>query len=65
MLIRITKASDFNYQEDREIESLDDLVKIAHEFKDPNVEWDASLVLHPYNDKPFRFVVQIYDDYIE
>ena len=58
MTIQITKASDDEYYEEREISSFEDLRKIMHEF-------NAPLILWPYDDEPFRFAVQIYDDYIE
>ncbi len=65
MLIQITKASDYKYREEREISSLEDLRKIAHEFRDPTEDYDTSLVLYYFDDKPFQMIVQIYDDYIE
>lgn len=58
MKIQITKASDLDFCEEREIKTLDDLAKITYEFNGP-------LILWPHDDQSFRFVVQIYDDYIE
>lgn len=65
MLVKITKASDSEYCEERDIKSLNDLCELSQEFKDLRDVYGAPLILWFYDDKPFGFDVQIYDDYIE
>lgn len=65
MKVNITKVSDYNFQESRTIEGLEDLRKIQEEF-------DNELIINFLNEREqedqiehFDIDIIIYDDYIE
>lgn len=59
----IKKASDWNYREIKEINTLEELLKIYHSLI---IETDKTTInLYKEKDEKIDCVVKIYDDYIE
>lgn len=62
MKVLIKKASDWDYQEIKEINTLEELIKI---YKSLIVETGNELEPYLLPEKDIDMVVTIYDDYIE
>lgn len=62
MKVLIKKASDWDYQEIKEINTLEELIKI---YKSLIVETGDELEPYLLPEKDIDMVVTIYDDYIE
>lgn len=63
MKVVITKASDGNYREVKEINTLKELLKIYHSLI---IDTDKTTInLYKEKDEKIDCVVEIYDDYVE
>lgn len=59
----IKKASDWNYREVKEINTLEELLKIYHSLI---IDTDKTIInIYKEKDEKIDCVVKIYDDYIE
>ena len=59
----IKKASDWNYREVKEINTLEELLKIYHSLI---IDTDKTIInLYKEKDEKIDCVVKIYDDYVE
>ena len=65
MKFRLTKASDWKFEEEIEINSLDDLITLQNKYKnyegDPDYVWDNPSLVIDFNEKE----ITIYDNYLE
>lgn len=63
MKVVIEKASDWNYREVKEINTLEELLKIYHSLI---IDTDKTIInLYKEKDKKIDCIVKIYDDYVE
>ena len=63
MKVIITKASDFDYKEVKEINTLEELLKIYHSLI---IDSDKTTIdLYKEKDEKIDCIVIIYDDYVE
>lgn len=63
MEVVITKASDWDYREVKEINTLEELLKIYHSLI---IDTDkATINIYKEKDEKIDCVVKIYDDYVE
>ena len=63
MKVVIEKASDWNYREVKEINTLEELLKIYHSLI---IETDKTIInIYKEKDKNIDCIVTIYDDYVE
>ena len=63
MKVVIKKASDWNYREVKEINTIKELLKIYHSLI---IETDKTIInIYKEKDKKIDCVVTIYDDYVE
>lgn len=63
MKVVIKKASDWNYREVKEINTLEELLKIYHSLI---IDTDKTIInLYKEKDEKIDCVVKIYDDYVE
>ena len=65
MIFRIRKASTRLFQEERDIQTIEDLKKLAAEFAEAGFKYQHLILdfnKHIYEDTP---EIMIYDDYIE
>lgn len=63
MKVVIKKASDWNYREVKEINNLEELLKIYHSLI---IDTDKTIInLYKEKDEKIDCVVKIYDDYVE
>ena len=65
MKFRLTKASDWKFEEEIEINSLEDLITLQNKYKnyegDPDYVWDNPSLVIDFNEKE----ITIYDNYLE
>ena len=63
MKVVIKKARDWNYREVKEINTLEELLKIYHSLI---IDTDKTIInLYKEKDEKIDCVVKIYDDYVE
>jgi len=63
MKVVISKASDWNYKEVKEINTLEELLKIYHSLI---IDTDKTIInLYKEKDEKIDCVVRIYDGYVE
>ena len=66
MLFRLSKASDWNFEEHINVNTLEDLKLLAKKYYDSTMATDKYAPLILYFDTPMEIpTIQIYDDYIE
>ena len=63
MKVVIKKTSDWNYREVKEINTLEELLKIYHSLI---IDTDKTIInIYKEKDKKIYCIVTIYDDYVE
>ena len=70
MRFKISKASDFGYEEYKEINTLEELIeftKTCHKGQSIILEWHDESEREPWHDESEEYIpeITIYDDYVE